>query len=111
VTDAVTWVSLIASATLFTLGVVDLCLSWKAVKLVKSAVAKAALVAEGTNENEERLKQQAAIDFKSAWEPLAALALAIKDLDRSSRLLVLSLAFLAVAALTSSTGVIAAAVS
>lgn len=37
-------------------------------------------------------------DFTGAWNALAALAAALKDLDRSSRLFLMSLAFLAVAA-------------
>ncbi|MFG3602509.1 hypothetical protein [Micromonospora chersina] len=110
-TDMVTWVSLVAAAILFILGAVDLVMSWGTTKATKDAVAKAAAVAESTNENATTLQEQSAVDFKGAWEALAALATAIKDLDRSARLLVLSLAFLAVAAVAAGAGEIAAAVS
>lgn len=110
-TDAVTWFSLFAAAILFILGAADLMTSWKTTKAAKDAVTKAAAVAESANENATTLQEQSAVDFKGAWEALAALATAMKDLDRSARLLVLSLAFLAVAAVAAGAGEIAAAVS
>lgn len=109
-TDVVTWVSVLGAAVLFVLGVVDLALSWRTVQTAKGAVAKAAAIAESSNADAATLEAQSAVDFKGAWEALAALAAALKDLDRSSRLFVLSLAFLAVAAAASGVGAIAGAV-
>jgi hypothetical protein len=93
------------------LGAIDLALSWPTTKAAQGAVAKAASIAEHTNENAATLQEQSAVDFKGAWEALASLATALKDLDRSSRLFVLSLAFLAVAAAAAGIGEIADAVA
>jgi hypothetical protein len=110
-TDTVTWFSLAAAIVLFLLAAIDVGLSWATTKAAQDAVAKAAAVAQQANENSETLQQQSAVDFKGAWEALAALAAALKDLDRSSRLFVLSLAFLAVAAVGAGMGEIADAIA
>ncbi|GGQ83247.1 hypothetical protein [Couchioplanes azureus] len=110
-TTVVTWASLLGAAILFLVGAVDLAISWRTTKTAKDAVAKAAAIAESTNENVATLREQSAVDVKGSWEALAALATAIKDLDRSSRLFVLSLAFLAVAAAAAGIGEVAEAVA
>src|SRR4051794_38708624 len=110
-TDVVVWFALSAAAILLLLGLVDLAVTWPATRATKDAVAKAAMVAESSNNNADTLKQQSAIDFKGAWDALASLTTALKDIDRSSRLIVLSLAFFAVAAVASGVGEIADAVS
>ncbi|MCA2211377.1 hypothetical protein [Jidongwangia harbinensis] len=110
-TDHVAWVSLVAAALLFLLGMADTALSWHTTQTAKKAVANAAAIAKENNKSSTTLEQQSAIDYKGSWEALASLATALKDLDRSSRLFVLSLAFLAVAAVAAGTGDIATAVS
>jgi Flp pilus assembly protein TadG len=110
-TDVVAWLSLSAAGILFILGLVDLTLSWRAASTARDAVANAATLAQDSTASTATLEQQSAIDFKGAWEALASLATAMKDLDRSSRLFVLSLAFLAVAATAAGLGEIAGAVA
>src|ERR1700742_324078 len=92
------WASIVASAILFAAGMYELVTSWRTNAQVRAAADKAATVSERVNENTATLAEQAGIDFKGQWEALAALATALKDLDRSARLLLLSLAFLAIGA-------------
>lgn len=98
----VTYGSLIAAGVLVVLGVIDILLKWRSEAATRGAIEKAAgqagTIAEITDPNE--LGEFAGIDFKANWEALASLATAIKDLDRSSRLFVLALAFVAVAGAT-----------
>lgn len=72
---------------------------------------KAATVSETVNKDTGTLEEHAGIDFKGQWEALAALATALKDLDRSTRLLLLSLAFMAVGAATTGLTDLASAVT
>jgi hypothetical protein len=109
VTDAVSIVAIVASALLFLAGLVDIATSWTAAKATAVAIQRAATTAQQTNESAATLEAQSATDFKGAWEALASLASALKDLDRSTRLLVLALAFLAVAATASGLGELATA--
>lgn len=91
-------VALILAVILFIAACIDLITSWGAVSNTKSAATKAATNAKNSDGTQEGLQEQAGTNFKEAWEALASLASALKDLDRSSRLFVLSLAFFAVAA-------------
>ena len=49
---------------------------------------------------DKSLKEYAGLDLSGNWEAPAKLVTALKDLDRSTRLLLLSLAFLAVSVAT-----------
>src|SRR5207245_468193 len=82
----------------FAAGMYELVTSWKTNGQVRAAADKAATVSQTVNEDTATLEEHAGIDFKGQWEALAALATALKDLDRSTRLLLLSLAFLAIGA-------------
>lgn len=99
-------VSVTCAGLLFVAGCVDLFESWKDTKETKTAVkqgaekAKSVAEASADNPGSEGVKEYAGLDLKGNWEALAALATALKDLDRSSRLFTLSLAFLAVAGAT-----------
>jgi len=96
--DLVAWASVIASIVLFLAGIYELVISWKTNGRVRAAADSAASVSGSVTANTETLAEHAGIDFKGQWEALGALATALKDLDRSTRLLLLSLAFMAVAA-------------
>ncbi|MFD4351491.1 hypothetical protein ACFWPX_02980 [Nocardia sp. NPDC058518] len=98
--DVVVWVSVVAAAVLFLVGIVDLAIGWTAKGPVRTAADNAAKIEQAATENKETLERHSGIDLKGQWEALAALAAAMKDLDRSSRLFFLSLAFLAVAGVT-----------
>jgi hypothetical protein len=110
-TITVTWFALSAASVLLILGLVDLAITWNTTNAAKDAVGKAAAIATVSNENADTLQAQSAVDFKGAWEALASLAAALKDLDRSSRLFMMSLAFFAVAAAAAGLGEIADAVA
>ena len=86
----------------FLIAVVDLVLSWKPVADTKTALGTAASAAKADTAqgNKGGLTPHSAPNFKDSWEALASLATALKDLDRSSRLFVISLALLAVAGVT-----------
>ncbi len=99
-TDFVTGFSAVAAAVLFVAGLADLVMTWSPSTKAKEAVVKATAVADTANASKESLSAHSGIDFKGNWEALAALAAALKDLDRSTRLFTLSLAFLAVAGAT-----------
>jgi hypothetical protein len=100
--DVVVFGATIMSILLFVMGAISLLRQWATRESTAAAVRKAAVIAQATNEDVGTLKEQAAgttgADFKSAWEGIAALAVAIEKLEISSRLFVLSLSFLAVAA-------------
>lgn len=109
----VAWVGIVGAAILFIVGLVDLITSWaettaaktvlkEAATQAKEASEKAAEITDSTKTDEEKkaLKEYAGLDLSGNWEALAKLATALKDLDRSTRLFVLSLAFLAVSGAT-----------
>jgi hypothetical protein len=98
-TNVVAWTSVIASGVLFLAGLFELVVSWRTNSQVRTAADNAAKVG-AFNKDPGSLEEHAGIDFKGQWEALAALATALKDLDRSTRLLLLSLAFMAVAGAT-----------
>lgn len=98
--DFVIGFSAIASALLFAAALIDLALTWKPKAAAQKAVAGAAVTSQTIVDSEAGLKEHAGVDLKGNWEALAALAVALKDLDRSTRLFTLSLAFLAVAGTT-----------
>lgn len=98
--DFLTLASVIAAIALFLLGLVEYVRTFAATKDVKDATANAAARAKEVNASAAALEQQSAIDLKGHWEALAALATALKDLDRSTRFFLLSLAFLAVGGTT-----------
>lgn len=97
--EIIVWAALIAAAALVVLGIVDIILKWKSESATRDAIAKAAEQAEdvASKKTKTELEEYASVDLKGNWEALASLATAIKDLDRSSRLFVLALAFVAVA--------------
>lgn len=96
--DTFAWIATAMSVIVFLIGVVDLILSWKPKADAKAALGKAAAKAKEVTavEPEGDLTPQSAT-LKESWEALANLATALKDLDRSSRLFIVSLALLAVA--------------
>lgn len=81
----------------FLFALMDLIHSWKPRADTKNALASAASKAKSSTAEGGGLQPQAASSFKDSWEALASLATALKDLDRSSRLFVVSLALLALA--------------
>ena len=96
-TELVVGSSIAMAIVLFAAGLIDLIQAWSTRKTTKEAVEAAATLAKSANADTDSLKAQSAPDFTGAWNALAALATALKDLDRSSRLFLLSLAFVAVA--------------
>lgn len=109
--NVIAWVSVVAGVILFLAGIGELIVSWRTNTNVRAAANNAAKVGEDVNKTPGSLEEHAGIDFKGQWEALAALATALKDLDRSTRLLLLSLAFLAVAAASSGVAEVASAVA
>src|SRR4051794_14350106 len=113
-TGAVAALALALSLVTFIVGCVDLKQSWNSSKVAKAAIETAAKRSEETTSTtvpDDQLQKQSAIDFKGTWEALGKLATALKDLDRSSRLFVLSLAYLAVAAAAAGAGEISNAIA
>jgi exopolyphosphatase/pppGpp-phosphohydrolase len=110
-TSVVAGVALVLSVVAFIIGCVDLYQSWNTNKITKDAIKNAAEVSKTSTASAEELQKQSAIDFKGTWEALGKLATALKDLDRSSRLFVISLAFLAVAAAAAGAGEISNAIA
>lgn len=106
----VSWVTVVMGIILFVVAMLDIGLTWKATIDAKKAVGKVAEDTKNKAEAQQGLVPQAGPDFKSAWEGLASLAAALKDLDRGSRLLVLSLAFLAVAGVLTGVDTVADAI-
>jgi hypothetical protein len=98
--ELIAWSGVIASVILFLAGVFELFIAWRSNDRVRAAADSAAKVSENVNTDAKTLQEHAGIDFKGQWEALAALATALKDLDRSTRLFFLSLAFMAVAGAT-----------
>lgn len=98
--ELIAWSGVIAGIILFLAGVYELITGWRSNDRVRAAADSAAKVGENVNKDPETLQEHAGIDFKGQWEALAALATALKDLDRSTRLFFLSLAFMAVAGAT-----------
>jgi exopolyphosphatase/pppGpp-phosphohydrolase len=96
----IAWVSLAAAAVLFVVGVVDLAQSWGRTEQTKEALKEGTQKLKEVSADKSTLEEYASVDVKGTWEALAKLATALKDLDRSSRLFTLSLAFLAVAGAT-----------
>ena len=108
----VVFFSLAAAGILLMLGLADLAISWRASDAaMKAVVTEVATLTRQSRDDTGTLDTQAAIDVKGAWEALASLAAALKNLDRSSRLVVLSLAFIAVAAFAAGVGDIAEAIA
>jgi hypothetical protein len=99
-TATISIISLVCAVILFLLGLIEYFRTWSTKEKIAVAAGKAAGLAQETNASTEELEKHAGIDFKGQWEALAALATALKDLDRSTRLFVLSLAFLAVGGVT-----------
>lgn len=100
VTDVITWGSLGAAGVLFCLGVAEMWWS-RSTRLdarttAKEAAARAKEMAAQTDA--QGLQGASVTELSNLWEGLSKLATALKDLDRSSRMFVLSLAFLAIAA-------------
>lgn len=99
-------VSVAGATILFIAGLVDLLMSWGDTKDVKTAVKDGAKQARDVAQKAEEstsndsLQEYAGLDLSGNWKALAELATALKDLDRSSRLFMISLAFLAVAGAT-----------
>jgi hypothetical protein len=98
--ELIAWSGVIASIILFVAGLYELVIAWRSNDHVRAAADSAAKLGEDVNKDPETLQEHAAIDFKGQWEALAALATALKDLDRSTRLFFLSLAFMAAAGAT-----------
>lgn len=97
----IAWVSIAAAAVLFVVATVDLVAGWNRTEATKTAVKEGADKAKDlSTSSTSDLKEYAGLDLKGNWEALAALATSLKDLDRSSRLYTLALAFLAVAGAT-----------
>jgi hypothetical protein len=111
VIDAVVYFSLAAAAAVLLLGVTDLIISWRVALAAKNtlAVTAARLGPERTKDDSQNSILGPA-DLKGALDALAAFANALKDLDRSARLLLLSLAFVTIAAASAGVGAIADAV-
>lgn len=108
--DLIAWASVGASTVLFLAGMYEIVISWRTNGKVRAAADKATTTSQSVADD-TTLEAQSGIDFKGQWEALAALATALKDLDRSTRLLLLSLAFMAVAAATVGISDVAAAVA
>lgn len=100
VTDVVVWAATAAGVVTFLMGVLEWFESRSAKSKVKHAADSAGVVATEQNASPENLARHGSVDFKGQWEALAALAKALKDLDASTRLLVVSLAFLGVSGAT-----------
>lgn len=95
------WISSGAAAAVFALGVIDVILSWRPRRDATRALANAASEAKSISESEGGLQQHSNTQsLKSSWEALASLATALKDLDRSTRLFVISLALFAITGTT-----------
>lgn len=102
--------SAMAAGILFLAGLFALVQSWKPQKELKAKAEQVAGVVANATESatkavegagdKAKLQEYASLDFKGSLEGVAALATALKDLDQSSRLFTLALAFLAVAAAT-----------
>ncbi len=88
---------LIAGGILFVLAVVELFRNWGLKEELTTATKQAAEIAKTSNSSTEQLEKHAGVDFKGQWEALAALSTALKDLDKSTRFFVLSLAFIGIA--------------
>lgn len=114
-TTLVSGLSLLFAIVLFVSGCFQVALSWRTTKTAKTETAKAAIaqattIAEKSSASTTTARQQSVTGINDAWQALASLATALKDLDTSSRQFVLSLAFLAVAAVAAGVGKIAEAV-
>lgn len=96
----IAWFALAAAAVLFLVGVIDLVQSWGRTEKAKEALKEGTQKLKDVSADKATLEEYAGVDVKGTWEALAKLATALKDLDRSSRLFTLSLAFLAVAGAT-----------
>lgn len=109
--EVIGWGCVSASGILFLAALIELVISWRANSRVRDATDQAAAMSEKASESKQTLEEHAGIDFKGQWEALAALASALKDLDRTTRLLLLSLAFMAIGAASLGLTDLAAAVS
>ena len=110
--EMVNWVAALAlamSVILFVLACLDLRETWAASKTLKDKAEEA--VGSATTASSDDPQTQSMIDISEAWKALATLATALKDLERSTRFFVLSLAFLAVAALGSGLDQLAEAIA
>jgi hypothetical protein len=97
-TGGVVVVCLLCGVVMFILGVMDVRSAVAAEAKLRQA-AESAAVKAATPAQPGSLEPHSGIDLGGALEGLAKLAGALKDLDRSGRSFVLSLAFVAVAAL------------
>lgn len=91
-------VCLLGGIAMFVLGLLDLKSSLEVERKLREA-AQAATTRVGTPAQPGSLEPHAGVDVAGMFDGLAKLAAALKDLDRSSRSFVLSLAFVALGAL------------
>lgn len=96
--DVISWVGLIGAGILLLCGVVDLVVTWSTKSRIRQVTDSVAEGASNQAPANGGLQPQSVIDITDSVDAIAKLAAALKDLDRSSRLFVLSLTFLAVAA-------------
>lgn len=96
--EAISWVGLIGAGILLICGVVDLVMTWSTKSKIRHVTDSVAEGASREVPDTGGLQPQSAVDITNSVDAIAKLAAALKDLDRTSRLFVLSLTFLAVAA-------------
>ena len=96
----VAWVGLAGAVLLFVAACFDLIASWCTTRRIRDAADAAVELAGDAGSEPGNLQRQSAFDVASHWDALARVAATLKDLDRGSRLFVLSLAYLTVAGLT-----------
>lgn len=94
------WICVSLAVIVFLAALADLVQSWRPRADAKDALASAASAAKTSTRDTGGLQPHSSSNLKESWEALASLATALKDLDRSSRLFVISLALLAVAGTT-----------
>lgn len=96
--EAISWVGLVGAGILLICGVVDLVVTWSTKSKIRQVTDSVAEGASQVAPNTGGLQPQSVADVTDSVDAIAKLAAALKDLDRTSRLFVLSLTFLAVAA-------------
>lgn len=86
------WITVVLGALVIVIALADLVRSWRPAAKVRESIE---ISLDKSDVSQDGLSEQAGTDFSGTWEGLAKLATALKDLDRSSRLLFIGLALLA----------------
>lgn len=110
VASILAWTTLVGGGLVLILALIDIVLGWRPQKNAKAAIGRAAAAANQNTAPNGGLNPQAGVNFKDSWEALAKLATALKELDRSSRLFVISLGLFAIAGATIGVETIAQAI-